>query len=68
MLWPITSNPNPKVLKIEKWKINQKENKMRNENKEKISLPSSILTAQIYKSTVGIIQWFDWKTLFICQA
>ena len=41
---------------------------MRNENKEKISLPSSILTAQIYKSTVGIIQWFDWKTLFICQA
>ena len=23
-VWPITSNPNPRVLKIEKWKINQK--------------------------------------------
>jgi len=36
-VWPITSNPNPRVLKIEKWKINQKE------NKRKLSLLSAIL-------------------------
>ena len=28
-VWLITSNPNPQVLKIEKWKINWKENKKR---------------------------------------
>jgi len=43
-VWLITSNPNPRVLKIEKWKINQKENKIRKENKEKLSLHFLILT------------------------
>ena len=36
-VWPITSTPNPRVLKIEKWKNKSKENKMRKENKEKLS-------------------------------
>jgi len=43
MLWPITSNPNPRVLKIEKWKINWKENKMRKKMKKKLSPYSLIL-------------------------
>ena len=43
-VWPITSTPNPRVLKIEKWKNKSKENKMRKENKEKLSPQSSILT------------------------
>ena len=43
-VWLITSNPNPRVLKIEKPKINQKENEMKKENKEQLSLWSSILT------------------------
>ena len=42
-VWQITSNPNPRVLKIEKWKINQKENKNEKENKRKLSLLSAIL-------------------------
>ena len=33
-VWQITSNPNPRVLKIEKWKINWKENKMRKKIKK----------------------------------
>ena len=33
-VWPITSTPNPRVLKIEKWK----------ENEEQLSLQSLILT------------------------
>ena len=33
-VWPITSNSNPRVLKIEKSKINQKESEMKKENKE----------------------------------
>ena len=33
-VWPITSDPNPSCSKIEKWKINQKENKMRNKINE----------------------------------
>jgi len=41
--WQITSNPNPKVRKIEKWKINEKKNKMRKKMKKKLSLHSSIL-------------------------
>ena len=44
-VWQITSNPNPRVLKIEKWKINWKENKMRKKiKKKKLSLYSLILT------------------------
>ena len=43
-VWLITSNPNSRVLKIEKWKNKSKENKMRKENKEKLSPQSSILT------------------------
>ena len=34
-VWLITSNPNPRVLKIEKWKINWKENKIRKKMKKK---------------------------------
>ena len=33
-VWLITSNPNSRVLKIEKSKINQKESEMKKENKE----------------------------------
>jgi len=45
-VWPITSNPNPRVLKIERWKIkiNWKENKMRKKMKKKLSPHSLILT------------------------
>ena len=43
-VWLITSNPNPRVLKIEKWKINWTENKNEKENKKKLSLLSVILT------------------------
>ena len=43
-VWLITSNPNPQVLKIEKWKINWKENKNEKENKKKLSPLSVILT------------------------
>jgi len=42
-VWPITSNPNPRALKIEKWKINWKKNKMRKKMK-KLSPHFSILT------------------------
>ena len=41
-VWPITFTPNPRVLKIEKWKNKSKENKMRKKIK-KLSLQSSIL-------------------------
>jgi len=44
-VWPITSNPNPSVLKIEKWKITWKENKMRKKMKKRLSLYSLILTS-----------------------
>ena len=43
-VWLITSNPNPRVLKNEKWKINWRENKNEKENKKKLSLLSMILT------------------------
>ena len=43
-VWQITSNSNPRVLKIEEWQINQKENKSEKENKKKLSLLSVILT------------------------
>jgi len=43
-VWPVTSNPNPRVLKIEEWQINQKENKSEKENKKKLSSLSVILT------------------------
>jgi len=46
-VWPITSNPNPRVLKIEKWKITWNENKIRKKMKKKLSLYSSILTVYI---------------------
>jgi len=42
-VWQITSNPNPRVLKIEKWKITWKKNKMRKKMKKKLSLYSLIL-------------------------
>ena len=42
-VWPITYTPNPRVLKIEKWKINQKKIK-RKENEEQLSPQSLILT------------------------
>ena len=42
-VWQITSNPNPRVLKIEKWKNKLKEKQNEKENKEKLSLHSSIL-------------------------
>jgi len=41
--------PNPRVLKIEKWKINWKENKSKKENKKRLSLLSVILTLLQYK-------------------
>jgi len=41
-VWPITSNPNPRVLKIEKLKINKNKNKMRKKMKKKLSLYSLI--------------------------
>ena len=44
-VWQITSNPNPRVLKIEKWKINKNKNKNKKENKRKLSLLSVILTS-----------------------
>ena len=47
MLWPITSNPNLRVLKIEKWKINQKKNKIRKKIKKELSSYSSILTLNL---------------------
>ena len=47
-VWLITSNPGPRVLKIEKWKINQKENKNEKENKRKLSLLSAILTIVVF--------------------
>ena len=43
-VWPITSNPNPRVLKIENRKINQKKNEMKKENKKQLSSRSLILT------------------------
>ena len=46
-VWPITSNPNPRVLKIEKSKINQKE------NKRKLSLLSAILIVFFYWSVIN---------------
>ena len=49
LMWLITSNPNPRVLKIEKWKINQNENKK--ENKKKQSLLLAILTI--------LLRWAD---------
>jgi len=48
-VWLITSNPNPRVLKIERWKNKSKENKMRKENKEKLSPWSSILILGILR-------------------
>ena len=49
-VWPITSTPNPNVLKIENRKINQKRMK-RKENEEQLSLQSSILTDTYYPTT-----------------
>ena len=43
-VYPITSNPKPRVLKIEKWKINWKGNKNKKKNKKKLSPLSTILT------------------------
>ena len=43
-VWPITFNPNPRVLKIKKLKINWKKNKNEQENKKKQSPLSVILT------------------------
>ena len=54
MLWPhyqmwlITSNPNPKVLKIEKWKINWNKNKNEKENKKELSPLSVVLILVLY--------------------
>jgi len=42
-VWHITSNPNPRVLKIGKWKINWKKNKIIKKIKKKLSSYSSIL-------------------------
>ena len=44
LIWSITSNPNSKVLKIEKWKISWNKNKNEKDNKKKLSLLSAILT------------------------
>ena len=46
-MWPITSNPNLRVLKIEKWKITRKKNKMRKKIKKELSPHSSILTLNL---------------------
>jgi len=43
-VWPVTSNLNPRVLEIEEWQINQKENQSEKENKKKLSPLSVILT------------------------
>ena len=45
-VWPITSTPIPRVLKIEKWKINQKKMEWK-ENEKQLSLQSSILTVSL---------------------
>ena len=42
-VWHITSNPNPRVLKIEKVENKSKENKNEKENKKKLSPLSVIL-------------------------
>ena len=42
-VWQITSNPNPRVLKIEKMKNKSKRNKNEKENKKKQSLLSAVL-------------------------
>ena len=49
LMWLITSNPSPRVLKIEKWKINENENEK--ENKKKRSLLLAILTI--------LLRWAD---------
>jgi len=50
-VWPITSNPNPRVLKIENWKINWKKNKVRKKMKKKLSFYSLILTMVVHATT-----------------
>ena len=47
-MWLITSNPNPKVLKIEKWKISWNKNKNEKENKKGLSPLSVVLTDCYY--------------------
>ena len=59
-VWQITSNSNPRVLKIEKWKINWNKNKNEKENKKKLSLLSVILTL----ATFPVLMRF-YKILFI---
>jgi len=57
-VWPITSNPNYRVLKIEIWKNKSKENKMRKENKEnkeKLSSQSLILTLWVVHIAISLI-------------
>ena len=49
LVWLITSNPNPSVLKIEKWKINSKE------NKRKLSPLPVILTTDIQEIRENVI-------------
>jgi len=44
LMWPITSNPNSRVLKIEKMKNKWKKESKMKENKKKQSLLSAILT------------------------
>jgi len=51
-VWLITFNPNSRVLKIEKWKINWRENKMRKKIKKKLSPHSLILTLCWVKGTL----------------
>jgi len=75
MLWPhyqmwlITSNPNPKVLKIEKWKINWNKNKNEKENKKELSLLFVVLTLVLY---TGIYYRrclrFQWYNLYCVRV
>ena len=51
LMWLITSNPNPRVQKIEKIKNKSKENKNEKENKKKQSPFSTILTLE------GLWEW-----------
>ena len=47
-MWLITSNPNPRVLKIEKMKNKSKENKHKKENNKKLSSLSVVLTTMVF--------------------
>jgi len=52
MLWPITSNPNPRVLKIEKYKIIKRKRKWKRKKENKIKS----IVSYLYNTTLGDFQ------------